>query len=158
MDVRMHYLYLLHSSYTRGFGAVPTHKTIGMGLGEWILFRKYRDAEEDIDTLAERLGVTREEITSFMHGWMGERFLTVRKRLRVHDAAELLTGSPELSMSDIARIVGFQDKTDFRRAFATEKGMTPHQWRKCRGSRVLFRISRILGEDRSHCPSLRTNA
>ena len=144
MDVRMHYLYLLHSSYTRGFDAVPTHKTIGMGLGEWILFRKYRDAEEDI--------------TSFMHGWMGERFLTVRKRLRVHDAAELLTGSPELSMSDIARIVGFQDKTDFRRAFATEKGMTPHQWRKCRGSRVLFRISRILGEDRSRCPSLRTNA
>ena len=158
MDVRMHYLYLLHSSYTKGFGMIPAHKAIGMGLGEWILFRKYRDAEEDIDSLAERMGVTREEITSFMHGWMGERFLTVRKRLRVQDAAELLTGSPELSPSDIARIVGFQDKTDFRRAFATEKGMTPHQWRKCRGSRVLFRINRILGGDRSRCPSLRTNA
>ena len=152
MDVRMHYLYMLHSSYTKGFGMIPIHRTIGMGLGEWILFRKYRDAGEDIDSLAARLGVTREEITSFMHGWLGERFLTVRKRLRVQDAAELLTGSPELSPSDIARIVGFQDKTDFRRAFATEKGMTPRQWRNCRGNRVLFRINRILGEDRSHCP------
>lgn len=158
MDVRMHYLYMLHSSYTKGFGMIPIHRTIGMGLGEWILFRKYRDAGEDIDSLAARLGVTREEITSFMHGWLGERFLTVRKRLRVQDAAELLTGSPELSPSDIARIVGFQDKTDFRRAFATEKGMTPRQWRNCRGNRVLFRINRILGEDRSRCPSLRTNA
>lgn len=157
MDVRMHYLYLLHSAYTKGFGAVPAHKTIGMGLGEWILFRKYRDTEEDIDSLAEHLGVTREEITSFMHGWMGERFLTVRKRLRVHDAAELLTSSPELSMSDIARIVGFQDKTDFRKAFTTENGMTPRQWRKCRGSKVLYHINRILGEDRNRCPSTHTS-
>ena len=39
MDVRMHYLYLLHSSYTKDFGLLPTHKTIGMGLGDWVLVR-----------------------------------------------------------------------------------------------------------------------
>lgn len=158
MDVRMHYLYLLHSSYTKGFGAFPTQKAIGMGLGEWVLFRKYRDTDEDLDSVAAQMGVTREEVSSFIHGWIGERFLTVRKRLRVHDAAELLTGSPEMSMADIARTVGFQDKTDFRRAFTAEKGMTPRQWRDCRGNRVLYRINMILGEGRSRCPSLRTNA
>jgi len=158
MDVRMHYLFMLHASYTKCFSVIPTDKAIGMGLGEWVLFRKYRNTEEDIDALASQMGVTREEVTSFIHRWIGERFLTVRKRLRVNDAAELLTDSPGMSMADIARTVGFQDKSDFRKAFTTEKGMTPRQWRECRGNRVLLGISRILGEGRSRCPSLRTNA
>ena len=157
MDVRMQYLHMLHASYTKCFGMIPSDRTIGMGLGEWVLFRRYRETDGDIDALASQMGVTREEVTSFIHGWIGERFLTVRKRLRVHDAAELLTGSPDLSLADIARIVGFQDKSDFRKAFTTEKGMTPRQWRKCRGNRILHGINRILEGGRSHCPSMRTN-
>ena len=158
MDVRMHYLYLLHSSYTKDFGLLPTHKTIGMGLGDWVLFRRYRDPGEDIDSLAEQMDVPREDVVSFIHGWIGERFLTVRKRLRVHDAAELLTGRPDLSIADIARLVGFQDKSDFRRAFTSEKGMTPRQWRECGGRMILYRINKIREAGRNRCPSLRTNA
>lgn len=158
MNVRLHYLYLLHSSYTKGFSVPPTQKTIGTGLGEWVLFRRYRDTGEDIDTLAAQMGVTREEVTSFIHGWIGERFLTMRKRLRVHDAAELLTDNPGLSMSDIARIVGFQDKSDFRRAFVAENGMTPRQWRECRGNRILYGINKIRGGDRSRFSLTHTSA
>lgn len=158
MNARLHYLYLLHSSYTKCFSLQPSQKTIGTGLCEWVLYRRYRDTGEDVDTLAAQMGVAREEVTSFIHGWIGERFLTVRKRLRVHDAAELLAENPGLSMADIARIVGFQDKSDFRRAFAAEYGMTPREWRECRGNRILFWINRIRGGDRSRCPSRHTSA
>ena len=104
------------------------------------------------------MDVPREDVVSVIHGWIGERFLTVRKRLRVHDAAELLTGRPDLSMADIARLVGFQDKSDFRRAFTSEKGMTPRQWRECGGRMILYRINKIREAGRNRCPSLRTNA
>ena len=74
MDTRMHYLYLLHSSFTKGFDFSPSNKAIGRSLEEWVLFRKYRDSGEDVESIANMLGVPRDEVTSYIHGWLGERF------------------------------------------------------------------------------------
>ena len=151
MDTRMHYLYLLHSSFTKGFDFSPSNKAIGRSLEEWVLFRKYRDSGEDVESIANMLGVPRDEVTSYIHGWLGERFLSVRKRLRVHDAGELLLDHPEMTTAQIARTVGFQDKSDFRRAFTKEKGMSPRQWQECKGSMARYRIRMILESGRSRC-------
>lgn len=151
MDTRMHYLYLLHSSFTKGFEFSPSNKAIGRSLEEWVLFRKYRDSGEDVESIANMLGVPRDEVTSYIHGWLGERFLSVRKRLRVHDAGELLLDHPEMTTAQIARTVGFQDKSDFRRAFTKEKGMSPRQWQECKGSMARYRIRMILESGRSRC-------
>jgi len=152
MNVRMHYLSLLHSSFTKDLGFVPTHRSIGKSLEEWVLFRKYWNDGEDVDALAAGIGVPRDEIIIFIRGWVGERFLTMRKRLRVQDAGELLLSRPEMSMADIARTVGFQDKSDFRHAFTDEKGMSPRLWRECKGSRILFRIRKIREAGKNRCP------
>ena len=155
MDIRMHYLYLLHSSITKDFCLCPSGKAIGAGLCEWVLFRKYLEADGDIDTLAEQMGVLRDEVTAHINGWLGERFLTVRKKLRVHDAAELLLSRPELTLAEISRMVGFQDKSDFRKAFTTEKGIPPGLWRECRGSRIRYAVRMIREAGRNRCPSRR---
>ncbi|MBO4917595.1 MAG: AraC family transcriptional regulator [Bacteroidales bacterium] len=152
MDVRLYYLSLLHSSAVKGICTVPAHKTLGKELEEWVLFRKYHNAGEDIETLAARLGLPRDEVASFINGWLGDRFLTIRKRLRVHDACELLTSRRDLSLAEIARKVGFQDKTDFRRAFTQEKGMTPRMWRECGGNRIRYRIIKLREAGRNRCP------
>lgn len=152
MDVRMHYLLLLHSSSTKCFGHVPSHRSIGRSLERWVLLRKYWLDGDDIDSLASGIGVPREEMAAFLRGWTGDRFLTIRKRLRIHDAGELLLDMPETSMADIARMVGFLDKSDFRRAFRDEKGMTPHLWRECGGSRIRMRIRKFREAGRSRCP------
>ena len=152
MDVRLHYLFLLHSSSTACLGYVPSHRTIGRGLERWVLLRRYWDTGEDIDSLADSLGAPREEVSDYLRGWTGDRFLTLRKRLRVHDAGELLLSRPELPAADIARLVGFQDKSDFRRAFVNEKGMPPRLWRECKGSRLRLGIRRFREAGRSRCP------
>ena len=152
MNVRMHYLHLLHASFRRNSGVPPSHKTISRSIADWVLFREYWDDSDSIEALASRIGVPREEVASFIRSRLGERFLTLRKRLRVHDAGELLIHSPGLPLAEIARMVGFQDKSDFRKAFVEEKGMLPREWRDCRGSRMRYGIRRFLGEDRSHCP------
>ena len=152
MDVRMHYLLLLHSSSTKCFGHIPSHRFIGKSLERWVLLRDYWFTGDDIDSLASGIGVPRDEVSSFLHSWTGERFLTMRKRLRVHDAGELLLSHPESSTADIARMVGFMDKSDFRRAFRDEKGMTPRLWRECRGSWIRLGIRRFREAGRSRCP------
>ena len=152
MDVRMHYLRLLHASFRRNPGTLPTHRAICLTLADWMLFREYWDEADSMENLASRIGVTREELGSFIHSRFGGRFLTLRKRLRVHDAGELLVNSPGMTLAEIARTVGFQDKSDFRKAFVEEKGMSPRSWRECRGNRLRYWIRRILGQDRNHCP------
>ena len=151
MDARMHYLYLLHSSYTKGVAVSSYDKAIVRSLEEWVLFRKYRDSAEDVESIAAALGVPRDEVTSYIHGWLGERFLSVRKRLRVHDAGELLLDHPEMTTAQIARAVGFQDKSDFRRAFKDETGYSPRFWRENGGNRLRCRATKILEACRSRC-------
>ncbi len=152
MDVRMHYLRLLRASFRRNPGTLPTHRAIGLTLADWMLFREYWDEADSMEALASRIGVTREELASFIRSRLGGRFLTLRKRLRVHDAGELLVHAPGMTLAEIVRTVGFQDKSDFRKAFVEEKGMSPRSWRECRGNRLRYWIRRILGQDRNHCP------
>ena len=152
MDVRMHYLRLLRASFRRNPGTLPAHRAIGLTLADWVLFREYWDESDSMEALASRIGVTREELASFIRSRLGGRFLTLRKRLRVHDAGELLVHAPGMTLAEIVRTVGFQDKSDFRKAFFEEKGMSPRSWRECRGNRLRYWIRRILGQDRNHCP------
>ena len=152
MDVRMHYLRRLRASFRRNPGTLPTHRAIGLTLADWVLFREYWDESDSMEALASRIGVTREELASFIRSRLGGRFLTLRKRLRVHDAGELLVHAPGMTLAEIVRTVGFQDKSDFRKAFVEEKGMSPRSWRECRGNRFRYWIRRILGQDRNHCP------
>ena len=153
MNVRMQYLRLLHaSSYRTNTRITPIHRAIGRGLADWVLFRDYWDAGDSLDKLADRVGVPREEVAAFMRDQLGDRFLAMRKRLRISDAEEILLQSPEVSFAEVGRTVGFQDKSDFRKTFRQEKGMSPHSWRECKGKRIRHWINRISEGDRSRCP------
>ena len=153
MNVRLHYLRLLRaSSYRNNIGITPTHKAIGRCLADWVLFREYWDAGDSMERLADRIGVPREEVVLFMHERIGERFLAMRKRLRIYDAGDMLLQSREMPLAEVGRTVGFQDKSDFRKAFTLEYGMSPHAWRVCRGNRMFYWINKLMGADRSRCP------
>ena len=153
MNVRMYYLRLLHaSSFRINTSITPIHKAIGRGLADWVLFREYWSAEDSLDNFADRVGVPRDEVAAFMRDHLGDRFMTMRKRLRISDAEELLLKKPELSLAEVGRTVGFQDKSDFRKTFRQEKGISPHSWRECRGNLIRYWISKIPGGDRSRCP------
>ena len=99
-----------------------------------------------------------EEVSSFLWECYGERFYTVRKRLRIADAKALLIKRSEMSLSSVSRTVGFQDKSDFRRAFREETGCSPKLWRENGGSIVRCRISQILEKGRNRFRDSRTNA
>ena len=128
---------------------------IGRELREWILFREYLDPAADMECVARRLGVPREDVSELLWVCTGERFLTIRKRLRIGDAKELLLTRPDMPMSQVARAVGFQDKSDFRRAFREETGILPRIWRESGGKRLKYRMRAIREAGRNRCHALR---
>lgn len=158
MDLRMHYLLLFKSAAMRTCRSIPSGRIIGREMAEWVLFRRYRDGAVGLESLADSLGIPREEVASFLWTCSGERFLTVRKRLRVADARELLVARPDLSFAQIARAVGFPDKSDFRKAFKEETGFLPRTWRESGGNRMKCRIREIRERGRSRCHAPRTSA
>ncbi len=155
MDIRLRYLSALKSSTSMKQHIIPARRIIGRELMEWILFREYLDPSADMDCVAGRLGVPREDVSELLWIYTGERFLTIRKRLRIGDAKELLLTHPDMPMSQVARAVGFQDKSDFRRAFREEMGVLPRHWRESGGKHLKCRIRAIREAGRNRCHALR---
>ena len=158
MDVRMYYIFRLKASSFKSSGSLPSHRTVGRKLTEWVLFREYWDSSSDLGTIASRTGITREEVASYVQGCLGERFLTIRKRLRVEDAKHLLLSRPDMTFAEIARTTGFPDKSDFKRAFREETGYSARIWRESRGCRIGCRVRAIRESNRNHYHALRKSA
>ena len=61
---------------------------------------------------------------------MGLDFRTWRTRLRLEDAKRMLLEHPEMEPADIARRVGFSNRSNFARQFLAYTGRTPVAWRE----------------------------
>lgn len=155
MDLRMHYLRRFKSFSSGIRGRSRTRRIIGQELSEWVLMRGYLDQGISLESMAAEIWVTREEMSAFLSESTGERFMVIRKRLRVSDAKSLLLERKDLSLAQVAYSVGFQDKSDFRRAFKDETGVTPREWREMNGKRPGLLLRSLRGRDGSHCPSPR---
>ena len=97
---------------------------------EWIASKAYYRVDTAMHQVAERLGVTRGELSWVCRRVYGDNFLSLRRRLRLGDASRLIAEYPELPFSVIAERVGIPDKTNFRRQFFSEFGMSPGEWRE----------------------------
>lgn len=157
MDLRMHYLILFKSAATGSADIIPAQRVIGRIMLEWVLFRKYLSNEDRIETLAAGAGVLREDFASFLWACTGERFLTIRRRLRLEEAKSMLVDGSGKSFAQIAYEIGFQDKSDFRKAFKDETGFSPRAWRESGGRKIRCRIRELRDRGRNHCPAPRTS-
>jgi transcriptional regulator GlxA family with amidase domain len=151
MDTRMKYLSLLHPvSY--GLDDLPAdRRAAARALENWVLFRRYWYNDVSVATLASETGVPARVFSSLCPELLGERFLTVRKHLRISDAAVLLFEHSDLTMTQVALMVGFNDKSDFRKAFREETGLSPRFWQESKGNKLRLWMIRTLAADGSRC-------
>lgn len=150
MDKRSHYLRLICEAGVRRnikllgfrvfFGqrtATNTDMRIKRVMSDWIGLRKYWDNNMDLEALANSADVQREEISFFLKKFASAKLMTMRKELRLEDAKELLIENKDMSAASIGKMVGINDKTDFRRQFREYVGMTPSEWRDVKGGSSL---------------------
>jgi len=101
---------------------------ITAALEKFIEDKGYRD-ELEVSEVAAGLGVSTQQLGYYFKHVLGKSFTQWRKEMRVEDAKALLRDT-EMSISEIAGLVGIPDKSNFRKRFTDVAGCTPKEWRR----------------------------
>jgi len=91
----------------------------------------YRDENIRLELLAERLGVSRNNISQVINK-TGMNFFEYINYWRIEDAKKILaeTDKKELNIIEVAYEVGFNNKVSFNKFFKKSTGLTPTEFRK----------------------------
>ncbi|MFW8636657.1 AraC family transcriptional regulator [Cribrihabitans pelagius] len=81
-----------------------------------------------LDELAQASGMSRSVFAARFHSTFGTSPIDLLKRIRLHNAAELLERT-ELPIAMVAQSVGYESRTYFSRAFQAEFGVDPRSFR-----------------------------
>jgi AraC-like DNA-binding protein len=100
------------------------------GLFKWIENREYRRADDSVVNFAESLGVTEEEVADFLRYHLDIKYRTLRRMLRIHDAAVYLLLFNEKPLRHIGKFVGYTDSSNFRKQFREDTCHNPEDWRQ----------------------------
>lgn len=121
----------LHKLVRRGFSVsqLRTAARIREAVEAWVLDKGYTRPLAGGREVAADIGVPADQLTLFIRKEAGMPLLSWRKKLRIREAQQLLIDHPELPLSVIGEMVGIDDKSNFRRQFIDETGMSPRQWR-----------------------------
>lgn len=93
--------------------------------------QEYRTAIQ-INRLAGSLNISTDYFIRLFKALVGLPPKQYIRNLRIQEAASLIQNKPDLTISDIAQHVGFDDMNYFSRCFKKEMGLSPTQYRKTR--------------------------
>jgi len=89
----------------------------------------YADSGLDLDGVAAGTGANRNKIHDVLKTELGMTFAGYLKKLRLTEAARLLTNKAGATVAEIARSVGYANSSYFNRIFKDEYGCSPRQFR-----------------------------
>lgn len=105
-------------------------RIISDGLFRWIENREYRNPYDSIEEFANVLGVTQSEVADYLRFHLDIKYCTLRRLLRIRDAAIMLLLHPYKPLRHIGHLVGYLDPSNFRSQFREYTDYSPDGWRK----------------------------
>ena len=97
---------------------------------EWIGKKEYLDNTKSVDDIAGDLHVYYPALKEYIQRTTGSDFRTWRARLRVEEAERLLAERPDLPISRIATLAGFNDRAYFYRTFQKVTGRSVREYQE----------------------------
>ena len=91
--------------------------------------KHYTDAELGMDMVVENTGVNRNKINDILKSDLGFTFIGYLNKLRLTEAARLLSEEHVATVSEIAYSVGYSNASYFSKLFKEEYGCTPKAFR-----------------------------
>lgn len=86
---------------------------------------EYANAEVSLESAAHTLGINRTKINEILKEELGLTFTAYLNKLRLTEAARLLSENEEANVSEIAYLVGYNNPSYFNKLFKLEYGCTP---------------------------------
>lgn len=106
---------------------------LGERLSAWVEAKQYCRPSPNLDDTIKQLGTDTQRLHLYFYLRVGEDFRTWRTRLRLQEAQRLFLENPSLTASEVSRITGFNDRSNFSRQFLTHMGMSVTDWRRKAG-------------------------
>jgi AraC-like DNA-binding protein len=95
-----------------------------------VVATRYADPEFDLDTLVQESGANRNKVNDILKAELGYTFSTYLNKLRLTEAARLLSENEGAAVGEIAYSVGYKNVTYFNRLFKEEYNCTPKAFRE----------------------------
>ncbi|MDO3381243.1 helix-turn-helix domain-containing protein [Gilvimarinus algae] len=89
------------------------------------LATEYANSELNLDTMVKDIGVSRTKINDILKAELGFTFTSYLNKVRLTEAARLLSSGGESSIAEIAYSVGYRNVSYFNKLFKDEYGCTP---------------------------------
>ena len=86
---------------------------------------EYANAEVSLESAAHTLGINRTKINEILKEELGLTFTAYLNKLRLTEAARLLSEKEEANVSEIAYLVGYNNASYFNKLFKLEYSCTP---------------------------------
>lgn len=93
------------------------------------LAQEYADPDISLDMTTERLGINRIKINTILKEELGMTFSAYINKLRLTEAARLLSEHPDETISQIAYRVGFNNPSYFNKLFKETYGCSPKHFK-----------------------------
>lgn len=107
-------------------------------LKEWTSVDENIRSDFSIDQLAAQLSTGRKAIERYFESAAKQDFRYWKTFIRIERAQTLLLENESIPVIDIAKTVGFNDKSNFHKKFKEITGCTPSQWRECGGHPEIY--------------------
>lgn len=101
-----------------------------LALDAWVARREFVHGDTGTDMIAEQLGVTRQQLAAYFKSVHHTTFRSWRLKLRIGYAEQLIREQPDLQLSHLHEMVGFNDRSNFHNEFKRFTGMTPQAYRR----------------------------
>jgi YesN/AraC family two-component response regulator len=82
---------------------------------------------------ADHIYISSSYLSRIFRSEMGVRFSEYLTKYRI-DKSKLLLTDPELTVSDVASLVGYTDQSYFNKVFKRMNGVSPKKWRLSNGN------------------------
>ena len=99
----------------------------------WVSENGYERPLPTVTDISADIGVPEPQLNRFIRSWYDKGVLSWRKELRIEEAKRLLLSLPDVPVSEIGRLVGIEDKSNFRKQFTELVRMSPRAWREEHG-------------------------
>ena len=99
----------------------------------WVSENGYERPLPTVTDISADIGVPEAQLNHFIRSWYDKGVLSWRKELRIEEAKRLLLSLPDVPVSEIGRLVGIEDKSNFRKQFTELVRMSPRAWREEHG-------------------------
>ncbi len=99
----------------------------------WIEKKGYLDNTKSVEDIARDMGVFYPALKAYIQRTGGEDFRSWRTRLRIREAERILAEHPEIPVSHVASMAGFNDRSYFYRTFQKVTGRSVQTYRDTLG-------------------------